>query len=367
MARHKRVAQYTFRKLLKVLARPVKGDRGQGGTLIYPYRGYGSQREIFLMGRVFHQPSLGLPLKSGVLRDMADIVRRMVRWGLADREVAISVGHHESVVTTDRDGYFYAHITLSRSLPTDTVWHKAELKVLGTEETLPAVADIYVPKPDIDLAVISDIDDTVMYTGVANKIKMMYRLFMEKADERTAFPGVAPFYQALHGGATGDAGRPMLYVSRGPWSIYEILEAFFHLNNIPAGPVLFLREWGLTLQHPLPKKAEDHKAHLIESMLSLYDELPFVLIGDSGQRDPEIYADIVERYPNRIKTIYIRSVHKQSDRDQSIARLAAKVQDAGCELILASSSEKMACHAFERGYISRAGKEAVVDADRAER
>ncbi|MCM2131376.1 App1 family protein [Larsenimonas rhizosphaerae] len=362
MSRRSRAAHHMFRKLLRILAKPVKGDHGHGGTVIYPYRGYGSANEVFMMGRVFHQPSLGMSARVGVLRDMADIVRRMVRWGLGNRDVAIRLGQCETVVTTDKDGYFHAHVKLATPLSSDTVWHKAELKIMGESSALPAVADIYVPPASIDMAVISDIDDTVMYTGVANKVKMMYRLFMEKADERTAFPGVAPLYQALHGGLDGNMGRPMLYVSRGPWSIYEILEAFFNLNNIPAGPVLFLREWGLTLQHPLPKKAEDHKSHLIENMLALYDDLPFLLVGDSGQKDPEIYADIVRRYPNRICAIYIRSVHKNAERDEAIARLKEEVGAAGCELVLTSHSADMARHAFEKGYISRAGMEAVCDA-----
>ena len=81
----------------------------------------------------------------------------------------------------------------------------------------------------------------------------------------------------------------MLYVSRAPWGIYELLEAFFQRHDIPVGPILFLREWGLSWRHPLPRRAVDHKRLLIEAMMALYADMPFVLIGDSGQHDPEVY------------------------------------------------------------------------------
>ena len=62
----------------------------------------------------------------------------------------------------------------------------------------------------------------------------------------------------------------MLYVSRAPWSIYEVLDGFFRQHDIPVGPVLFLREWGMTLQRPLPRRGKAHKLELIRRMLDLY-------------------------------------------------------------------------------------------------
>ena len=117
-------------------------------------------------------------------------------------------------------------------------------------------------------------------------------------------------YRALHAGASGDQQNPMLYVSRAPWGIYEVLEEFFDRHGIPVGPILFLREWGVSWTSPLPRKAEDHKRELIHNMLALYSELPFVLIGDSGQHDPEIYRQIVEEHPGRVLAVYIRNVSR---------------------------------------------------------
>jgi phosphatidate phosphatase APP1 len=73
---------------------------------------------------------------------------------------------------------------------------------------------------------------------------MLWRLFVEDAQSRVAFPGVAALYRALHAGVSGQEANPILYVSRAPWGLYDILDEFFDLHGIPVGPVLFLREWG---------------------------------------------------------------------------------------------------------------------------
>lgn len=362
-----------LKKLLRLSARPAKSARAHGGRLIHTYRGYGTHREVLLMGRVFRQPGFNLNLREGTLGcDLADIVRRTVRWGIKHVEVEIALGGNRMRVSTDRDGYFNARLRLTAPLSEDRIWHQAHLRLItpsrdpksrraSSGASAEAVADIYVPPPHIDFAVISDIDDTVMYTGVANKLKMMYRLFVARAEQRTAFPGVAALYRGFHVG-DGDkhCQRPLLYVSRAPWSIYEMLEEFFRMNRIPVGPILFLREWGLTLQRPLPRRAEDHKRGLIETMLSLYAPLPFVLIGDSGQRDPEIYSRVVREHPDRIRTVYIRDVSQSPERQRAIRQLAAEIdRDTGCQLVLADDSLTMAEHAFEQGYISADALEQV--------
>ncbi|MBB3190903.1 phosphatidate phosphatase APP1 [Halomonas cerina] len=349
------------KRLVRVVARPMKRDHGRGGLTVTPYRGYGSHREAFLTGRVFRQSPLARMLpRRGFLRDLADVVRRIARRGLAGASVEIRLADSHVTVTTNPDGYFDAHLPLSPHLPRDTAWHQADLRVTADHEApVCATADVYIPAPETDLLVISDIDDTVMYTGVAHKLGMLYRLFIEKPHRRTAFPGVASLYQALHRGADDRGERPILYVSRGPWAIYEVLETFFQLNRIPVGPILFLREWGLSLRHPWPRRAEDHKQKLISRMLALFEGVPCILIGDSGQHDPEVYTRIVKAYPDRVQAIYIRRVDRRPDRERAIQRLRDQIRHTRCDLVLATDSVRMAEHAHAHGFISAHGVEAV--------
>jgi phosphatidate phosphatase APP1 len=347
-----------------------KAANNRRNPVILPYRGYGSRQKIFLMGRVVRQPAFGdgrlrkifIPLRrKGSMMDLLNLGRRFFQWGIAGAELRARSGRIQQTVRTDRDGYFRIHMHPGPMPVAEAFWHPVDLQLIRPfHPAANATGEVFVPPAGGGFVVISDIDDTVMVTGVANKLKMLWRLFVESAQSRVAFPGVAAFYRALHGGPSGSDMNPMLYVSRGPWSIYELLDAFFNLHAIPVGPILFLREWGITLQRPLPSKGKGHKLAMILKMLSVYADLPFVLIGDSGQHDPEIYAHIVRKYPGRVLAIYIRDVSRGSERNRSIASLARKVLNAGSSLVLASDSYTMARHAAEHDLISPAALSDII-------
>jgi phosphatidate phosphatase APP1 len=226
----------------------------------------------------------------------------------------------EERVTTDQDGYFRVHLHPQSEPSPHDLWHTMDL-ILEQPERIEARGQVFIPPESSRYVVISDIDDTIMHTGVANKLGMLWRLFVEDAQSRVAFPGVAALYRALHTGVSGHEANPVLYVSRAPWGLYSILDEFFDLHGIPVGPVLFLREWGVSWKSPLPRKAEDHKQDLIRNMLSLYRDLPFILIGDSGQHDPEVYRQIVEEHPGRVLAVYIRNVSRDAQRIKEIEGL----------------------------------------------
>lgn len=339
-------------RIVRLLARPLRGQRRERMLILQAYRGYGTGREIFLIGRVLRQPA-ARRREPGADRDLIDLIRGLRRRGLVGARVRARFAGSEVEVETDRDGYFRVHLPLHKAPPLSQLWHTVDLDLL-TPESLQADAEVFIPPAHSRLVVISDIDDTVVYTGVANKLKMLWRLFVHGADRRVAFPGIAALLGALHRGRAGNEANPMLYVSRGPWAIYDVLDAFFNQNNIPAGPLLFLREWGLTLQRPLPRRAKSHKLDLIRHMLAFYADFDFVLIGDSGQRDPEIYAQVVRENRGRVKAVYIRDVSADPSRRGAIDTLADEVAEAGSILVLAEDSFAIARHAARAGLISEA-------------
>jgi phosphatidate phosphatase APP1 len=346
-----------LRALLHLLARPVRATRGQGEVVLQPYRGYGTAEEVFLIGRAFRQPAGSS--SEGLWGDLCDLGRRFLRRSIADAPLLARFCGAEQRLRTDRDGYFRVHLEPAERPPAGRCWHEMEL-ALADRPGVHASGEVFVAPPACRCVVISDIDDTIIETGVANKAVMLWRLFMQGAEGRIAFPGVAALLRALHAGASGGDTNPMLYVSRGPWGLYEVLDAFFNLHRIPIGPLLFLREWGMTFESPLPRRSKGHKLELIRNMLALYRELPFVLIGDSGQRDPEIYAQVVREHPGRVLAIYIRNVSREPERRRAIEDLAVEVVEAGSTLLLASDSMAMARHAAEHGLVAPAALADVV-------
>jgi phosphatidate phosphatase APP1 len=101
-----------------------------------------------------------------------------------------------------------------------------------------------------------------------------------------------------------------------------------------------------------PKDHDNHKRTNIKRILETFPHLPFVLIGDSGEQDPEIYSEIVKEYSDRIRVIYIRSVNKNPSRIAAIDKLIEEVGQTGSQLVLTPDSEFAAAHAAAEGLIS---------------
>ncbi|GJD48632.1 hypothetical protein OPKNFCMD_1355 [Methylobacterium crusticola] len=348
-------------RIVGLIARPARRAQGSHGVTVEAYRGYGSRHEIFLIGRVFRQSLGERDADPDDLRaHLRDIGRRIRRRKLPGAAVTVRFGGSQERVATDPDGYFRVHLA-PREVPEGAgPWHPVAI-TLEADPPVHARGEVFIPPERCRFVVISDIDDTVMHTGVANKLKMLWRLFVADAGSRVAFPGVAALYRALHAGAAGAEQNPMLYVSRAPWGVYDMLSEFFRLHAIPVGPMLFLREWGLSWRHPLPRRAEDHKRDLIGRMLALYRDLPFVLIGDSGQHDPEVYAEVVRENPGRVLAVYIRDVSRDPSRVAEIERLAVEVASAGSSLVLATDSRAMAEHATGLGLIAPGAAAAIAE------
>jgi phosphatidate phosphatase APP1 len=351
------------RRLLRALARPADSVVAEDGVVLQAYRGYGSAEEVFLIGRVYRQPAW-LSGASGRRHERAwdDIGRLLFRRGVAGATVRARFGGAEAVAAADRDGYFRVHLHPTLPPHRDRTWHRMGLE-LEHPVRLEAEGELFVPPGGGRLLVISDIDDTILKTGVANKARMLWRLFLDGAESRPAFPGVAALLQSLYHGATGREHNPLLYVSRSPWTLYEVLDAFFRAQAVPGGPLLFLREWGLRLWRPFPRRAEDHKRVLIRHMVELYRDLPVLLIGDSVQDDPEIYARIAREHPGRVRAIYIRVVASPPARVSTIEALAAEIAGTGAGLLLAPDSLAMAEHAAAQGMVAP-GAVAAVAAER---
>ena len=75
-------------------------------------------------------------------------------------------------------------------------------------------------------------------------------------------------------------------------------------------------------------RSHEHKLGPIRRILETYPALSFVLLGDSGQQDPELYLRVLREHPGRICAIYIRDV-SATRRDRQVDELAAAAQAVG--------------------------------------
>jgi phosphatidate phosphatase APP1 len=317
---------------------------------ILPYRGYGTPRELFLKGRVLEETGI---TRSGQYDTVWDNLRNMGRRFASDEvagaQVRAAFRGLEIETVADEEGFFDVRLELPKPLTGPTQWHPVELELLDPEspdgKPVSSTGQVLVPS-GARVGIISDIDDTVVHSSATSVLKMAWIVLLNNAHTRLPFEGVAAFYRALQRGADGRAYNPIFYVSSSPWNVYDVLEDFLNVHGVPAGPV-FLKDWSPSVLG----KHRIHKLGIIRTLLGTYPELSFVLIGDSGQEDPEIYHQALLEHPGRIQAIYIRDV-TTTRRKVEVPAIAEEARSLGVEMVLVPDTAAAAEHAAAKGLIA---------------
>ncbi len=347
MSRWHKLIHQTETQFDRALAQAERLD-GDDPLLIQSYLGYGVPGRAFVMGRVLEDRGVAEAEQGDSLWENFKGAWKRFRSGeVRHAELNVSLAGFEQHLRADDEGHIAQWLMLPDVATDDDNLLTLELKLLEPERTPPvrAAASVLIPPVSAQFGVISDIDDTVLQTGATSVRSLAKQVLLGNAYTRLPFEGVAAFYEALRRG-----GNPLFYVSSSPWNLYDVLLEFMELNDIPLGPIM-LRDWGVSATELLPTTHGTHKQEAIRQILETYPKLPFILIGDSGQEDPEIYHQVVRDFPGRILGVYIRDVDEDAERRESVQRLAREVEGDGSTLLLTKSTAVAAEHAAAQGWI----------------
>lgn len=308
----------------------------EGGRLVIsPYRGFGRGREMLVRGRVLVEKTVTRATEAEALwRNILNTYRRFQSDEVAGARVVARCRDAVVETITDDEGYFQVRLE-PQELDADLLWHEVILELGGTD--VRALAHVMIPRADAELAVISDIDDTIVHTNATSLVGMV-RSVIRNAASRLPFEGVAELYRALHRDR-----NPIFYVSSSPWNLYELLHDFMNVNGIPHGP-MFLQDWGIDEKTFLLASHTEHKLAQIQTLVDYYPDQRFVLIGDSGQHDPEIYLRVIQTHPHRVAAAFIRDVTHDL-RDHAVARIIAESNASGVEMLYVRDSAEAMEHA----------------------
>jgi len=319
------------------------------GMHLIVYRGFVADDVAKVRVRVIEAPELPGDSRIPYWEVAQANLHRHAALDIVGAEVRLTIGTHTATEVTDSHGF------ANFSLPVPglrTGWHKANAVTTPIEDGDIASGTGRVVKPSLKapFLVISDIDDTILLTGLTEGVAMVARTVLREASERAAIPGMASLYRGLARGlpSAGGSRKPVptfFYVSTGSWSFYSTLQDFVQLRGFPVGP-MFLTDWGPTERY-LRRSGAEHKRTAIRRLFQAYPGMRFVLFGDSGQRDPLTYEEMAREFPGRVALIVIRQVGDDDDeRNVAVGARAAELRDEGIPLYLmpdASAAAELAC------------------------
>lgn len=323
---------------------------------IIAFQSYGTDSHFYARGRALEDEEIDLS-KKGFFNLLWNTFKRFEVDEIRNTGISLKLSDGRSIVgNTDQKGYYRIDTELDglRQLANEEGWLMYEISYSDTslkreilhQNRFPG--EILIPSTQSDFGVISDIDDTILYTGVVSSLKwkVVFNTFFKRAGQRMPLEGAAQFYGHLHRGKSGRAANPIFYVSHSPWNLYRYLELFLGKNNFPKGPVLlrnFPKWGGIGTEAEKPQKQKE-----IINILKTYPDLKFILIGDSGEHDADIYLEIAQLHPDNILAIYLRSVdHKKKMKRVKGLFETYKVTP----VLLVESSEQAVEHAKENGFI----------------
>ena len=294
---------------------------------IQPYFGYRNRERLTISARALRAPRPGFD-GSGRLRAIRTMLSQFASHEVADLPVDLEIQHpdgrrfqHQRV--TDEEGFVHFDVRLEPEWELDahSQWEVVAFRWDNRDGEQCVEGHVLAPGHEAMLGVISDIDDTIIETGITGSFRKIARnwrrVVMQLPDERLLVPDADVFYNALGGGAvlrtgkahTGDrlaaTHHPFFYVSSSPWNLFSYLVAFQKSRGLPLGP-LMLRDWGLDRSTFGKGSHGAHKIAAIAEIVETYDSLQFALIGDDSQGDLLAFSEVVATHPGRVRAVFIR-------------------------------------------------------------
>ncbi len=225
----------------------------------------------------------------------------------ANRPVSVTLADEQGVATTDAEGYFRIDLPHAGRRPAG--WHRLLARSGPTTATGELLSIAKVNRRGL----ISDLDDTILVTEVNDRSRMLKNTFLRNPAQRQAVAGMAALYAGTLAVNADPAASPLFYLSASPRQLHGAISAFLERNRFPPG-VLMTRKitddktgdpWLDTMRYKIGR---------IEDILARVADVRFVLVGDDGEHDPEVYDWIRRHHPDRIEAIWIRQVNPDPKR-----------------------------------------------------
>ncbi len=266
---------------------------------VIPYTAYGDEGFVRVLGRVVLSPRFS----DTQLGKAAEEFLRRRGWrnfftaACVHAPYTITLGDARVSGTTDRGGYV-DHRVRGHALPAG--WQTGTVRTTDSEdETVHA----QVVGSDVTFGLVSDIDDTILSTMLPRPFIAAWNSFFRTEAARQAIPGMAVFYDEV---LARHPGAAVMYLSTGAWNTHGFLKRFMRRHRYPEGAML-LTDWGPTNTGWF-RSGQEHKRNALLQLSVDFPSIQWLLVGDDGQHDLDIYSEFAAANPERVVAIAIRQL-----------------------------------------------------------
>ncbi len=265
---------------------------------VVAYTGYGASAHgdgdgwVRLLARVLLLPAGDAETKREAQRGW----RQFLTLALDNVELVVTVDGREHRVRSTAGGY----VDVVLPWPGGSGWH--EIQVCGQRST-PVMARVRIVGPDERDGIISDIDDTVMVTAIPRPLLAFWNSFVRVESTRKPVPGMPDFFARV---LRDKPDAFVAYLSTGAWNVAPSLQRFLRTHGYPEGPLL-MTDWGPSVERWF-RSGRSHKHATLRRLVKELPNLTWVLIGDDGQHDPQLYDDLICDAPRRVELVAIREL-----------------------------------------------------------
>ena len=348
-----------FRRPVKRLKVYIKQKVGWLGIpKIIVYRGYGNEQEFYITGRLVEDSGLTKPEEhTKIWHNVLATLKRFSSDEIPGASIKASCNGILKTTQTDEFGFFFFSFKTQdvENTPLEKDWLRIHVELLDTiVENQPQITTeelVRIIPSNQKRIIVSDIDDTILVSHSTQTLKKLRLMLFKNAFDRMPFEGVADFYHALKKGKTGNENNPFFFVSSSEWNLYDLLDDFFTHHNITKG-FLMLRKLNYSIYKFWKSGGgnHEHKYEKIKDLMRFYPSQQFILIGDSGQRDPEIYKRLALEFPDRVEAIYIRII--KSKKTVNLSDFSGELLGVNTSFTEINDSYAAMEHAREKGFIA---------------
>jgi len=289
-----------FNKLLLLI---ILFGVGYAKDNIVIYHAYGNNHYMIVQGRMERERDFkSVSNDDGWIRNLWRRAKQVKADDIESADINLSINHESFKTKGDDEGYFSFNVQTKQRL--NMGYQKIILQIAGNKHLHEANATIIDTTPLV--GIISDFDDTLIISEVTDKISLGINTMFKNYKQRILVPTmIERFTKVLSQNPKGTPST-LFILTGSPQQLFTPIEKFLNYHHFPKHTLILKKAHGDN-QDPLTDQFA-YKTQKIERLIKLYPNMKWVMFGDSGEKDAEVYKAMQEKYPHKVMRYYIRDV-----------------------------------------------------------